>query len=58
MRIKCELRITDEYGSDLRSYDHYLSSSENKAILFNCSVLLIRSYVTVTDTQPELIRSN
>ena len=36
MRIKCELRITDEYGSDLRSYDHYLSSSENKATLFNC----------------------
>ena len=45
MRIKCELRITDKYGSDLRSYDHYLSSSENKATLL------------IADTQPVLIRS-
>ena len=27
----CELRIRREYKSDLRSNEHYLSSSENKA---------------------------
>ena len=31
MKIICELQIRREYESDLRSNEHYLSSSENKA---------------------------
>ena len=31
MKVIFELRLRREYESDLRSYEHYLSSSENKA---------------------------
>ena len=51
--VNCGWR--NEYGSDLRSYEHYLSSSENKAwkkIFFNRSSYTWFSYIFPIYSEP------